>query len=203
VFLSSLRPPLLHLRLHRFQLRLLIRSEDLQNLCINAGSHDGLVGIDGCHISRTLTNHRFVERGARDGGFERIARRHRPFPDRLLILFMRVHDLLHTILLIARQVEPSEHHRCEPHRTARSAASKTSTRSTKSALPGSRGRILCRVALARREADACQRNCYGCGTQAEYDSFAHAAHVFLLVGRLVRSVRLQPDRDLVGRGVRF
>src|SRR5262245_14300713 len=105
--------------------------------------------------------------------------------DRLLVGLVRIDNLLDPVLLIARQVEPSEHHRPERSHGAatsagstRSAASKPSagawaTKPPRTALI----RALRRAGLASRESRACQPHRYRCRTQAEYDAFAHAAHV--------------------------
>src|SRR5262245_17086735 len=92
--------------------------------------------------------------------------------DRSLLALVRIENLLHTVLLIARQLQASEHHRAKnSHRAARSAraaAPKASawawtTKPARTALT----RTLRVAGLAGRKSNACQRDCYRRRTQAE------------------------------------
>jgi hypothetical protein len=131
-------------------------------------------------------------------------RRHRPLADCLLIVVMRVENLLDPILLVARQIESPEHHRSKnAHRSARPAAPTAaewfsgSSGAAELASTTASGRTLGTIGLARRESDACQRDGYGCGTQAEYDAFAHAVHVVLLLPLVFLCIGLAPGDNVM------
>jgi hypothetical protein len=119
--LRAVLDALLHLRIERLQLRLLIRREDLHHLGVRAGAGDGEVGVNRRNLRALLTDRRLVQRIGGDRRLERVVCGALAVRQRLPLVLVRVSDRFDLIVLRVGEVQLAPEHREHAHWSAGSA----------------------------------------------------------------------------------